>query len=209
MPSFWSAEFIVIHNGIITNYKDLRKFLVSKSLSWSHLGVFLPDRRRDQLSVSPALQESKGYEFESETDTETIPKLVKYMYDNRESDDLSFATLVEQVIQQLVRTRSRSAAAREAISRVWLTCSFFHLPGGSFCLGLQKCPLPWRGRWHKVTWAVRLLSVTTDPTCWLIQILMYRRGSPLLMGVRSDHKLSTDHIPVLYRSCKLQSLFLV
>lgn len=24
----WSAEFIVIHNGIITNYKDLRKFLV-------------------------------------------------------------------------------------------------------------------------------------------------------------------------------------
>ncbi|KAG2469543.1 GFPT1 aminotransferase, partial [Polypterus senegalus] len=65
-------EFIVIHNGIITNYKDLRKFL-----------------------------ESKGYEFESETDTETIAKLVKYMYDNRESDDISFATLVERVIQQL------------------------------------------------------------------------------------------------------------
>lgn len=48
-------------------------------------------------------QESKGYEFESETDTETIAKLVKYMYDNRDSDDISFATLVEQVIQQLVR----------------------------------------------------------------------------------------------------------
>ncbi|EPY74873.1 glucosamine--fructose-6-phosphate aminotransferase [isomerizing] 1 [Camelus ferus] len=43
-------EFIVIHNGIITNYKDLKKFL-----------------------------ESKGYDFESETDTETIAKLVKYM----------------------------------------------------------------------------------------------------------------------------------
>lgn len=28
----------------------------------------------------------------------------------------------------------------------------------------------------------------------------YRRGSPLLMGVKSDHKLSTDHIPILYRS---------
>uniref|UniRef100_A0A674C760 glutamine--fructose-6-phosphate transaminase (isomerizing) n=1 Tax=Salmo trutta TaxID=8032 RepID=A0A674C760_SALTR len=67
-----SNEFIVIHNGIITNYKDLRKFL-----------------------------ESKGYEFESETDTETIAKLVKYMYDNRESEDLSFATLVERVTQQL------------------------------------------------------------------------------------------------------------
>lgn len=42
--------------------------------------------------------------FESETDTETIAKLVKYMYDNRESDDISFATLVERVIQQLVWT---------------------------------------------------------------------------------------------------------
>uniref|UniRef100_A0A671UJ51 glutamine--fructose-6-phosphate transaminase (isomerizing) n=1 Tax=Sparus aurata TaxID=8175 RepID=A0A671UJ51_SPAAU len=93
-------EFIVIHNGIITNYKDLRKFL-----------------------------ESKGYEFESETDTETIAKLVKYMYDNRENDDISFATLVERVTQQLVRTFS---------------------------------------------WSFR--------------------------PVRSDHKLSTDHIPVLYRS---------
>lgn len=49
-----------------------------------------------------SFQESKGYEFESETDTETIAKLVKYMYDNRESDDISFTTLVERVIQQLV-----------------------------------------------------------------------------------------------------------
>uniref|UniRef100_A0A2K5NBV8 Glutamine--fructose-6-phosphate aminotransferase [isomerizing] 1 n=1 Tax=Cercocebus atys TaxID=9531 RepID=A0A2K5NBV8_CERAT len=65
-------EFIVIHNGIITNYKDLKKFL-----------------------------ESKGYDFESETDTETIAKLVKYMYDNQESQDTSFTTLVERVIQQL------------------------------------------------------------------------------------------------------------
>lgn len=48
------------------------------------------------------LQESKGYDFESETDTESIAKLVKYMYDNRDSDDVSFTTLVERVIQQLV-----------------------------------------------------------------------------------------------------------
>ena len=26
----------------------------------------------------------------------------------------------------------------------------------------------------------------------------YRRGSPLLIGVKSRNKLSTDHIPVLY-----------
>uniref|UniRef100_A0A3Q1GIF7 glutamine--fructose-6-phosphate transaminase (isomerizing) n=1 Tax=Acanthochromis polyacanthus TaxID=80966 RepID=A0A3Q1GIF7_9TELE len=113
-------EFIVIHNGIITNYKDLRKFL-----------------------------ESKGYEFESETDTETIAKLVKYMYDNRESDDINFATLVERVTQQLE---------------------------GAFALVFKSVHFPGE-------------AVGT------------RRGSPLLMGVRSDHKLSTDHIPVLYRSC--------
>uniref|UniRef100_A0AAR2JHE4 glutamine--fructose-6-phosphate transaminase (isomerizing) n=2 Tax=Pygocentrus nattereri TaxID=42514 RepID=A0AAR2JHE4_PYGNA len=112
-------EFIVIHNGIITNYKDLRKFL-----------------------------ESKGYEFESETDTETIAKLVKYMYDNRENNDISFATLVEQVTQQLE---------------------------GAFALVFKSIHFPGE-------------AVGT------------RRGSPMLIGVKSDHKLSTDHIPVLYRS---------
>ncbi|XP_041066431.1 glutamine--fructose-6-phosphate aminotransferase [isomerizing] 1 isoform X1 [Cetorhinus maximus] len=112
-------EFVVIHNGIITNYKDLRKFL-----------------------------ESKGYEFESDTDTESIAKLVKYMYDNRESDDISFATLVERVIQQL-----EGAFA--------LVLKSVHYPGEAVCT---------------------------------------RRGGPLLIGVRSEHRLSTDHIPVLYRS---------
>lgn len=116
-------EFIVIHNGIITNYKDLRKFL-----------------------------ESKGYEFESDTDTESIAKLVKYMYDNRE-DDISFATLVERVIQQL-----EGAFA--------LVLKSVHYPGEAVCT---------------------------------------RRGGPLLIGVRSEHRLSTDHIPVLYHSAKDKS----
>uniref|UniRef100_A0A672R602 glutamine--fructose-6-phosphate transaminase (isomerizing) n=1 Tax=Sinocyclocheilus grahami TaxID=75366 RepID=A0A672R602_SINGR len=111
-------EFIVIHNGIITNYKDLKKFL-----------------------------ESKGYEFESETDTETIAKLVKYMYDNRESDAITFTTLVEQVTQQLE---------------------------GAFALVFKSVHYPG-------------------------EAVGSRRGGPLLIGVRSDHKLSTDHIPILYR----------
>uniref|UniRef100_A0A8C1Q934 glutamine--fructose-6-phosphate transaminase (isomerizing) n=1 Tax=Cyprinus carpio TaxID=7962 RepID=A0A8C1Q934_CYPCA len=116
-------EFIVIHNGIITNYKDLKKFL-----------------------------ESKGYEFESETDTETIAKLAKYMYDNRESDDITFTTLVEQVTQQLE---------------------------GAFVLVFKSLHYPG-------------------------EAVGSRRGGPLLIGVRSDHKLSTDHIPILYRSFYLQ-----
>lgn len=47
-------------------------------------------------------QINKGYEFESETDTEVIPKLIKYIYDNRESNGVTFSTLVEGVIRQLV-----------------------------------------------------------------------------------------------------------
>lgn len=55
--------------------------------------------------ISCLLQITKGYEFESETDTEVIPKLIKYVYDNRENDSITFSTLVERVIQQLVSHR--------------------------------------------------------------------------------------------------------
>uniref|UniRef100_A0A8C7QTZ3 glutamine--fructose-6-phosphate transaminase (isomerizing) n=1 Tax=Oncorhynchus mykiss TaxID=8022 RepID=A0A8C7QTZ3_ONCMY len=111
--------FVVIHNGIITNYKELKKYL-----------------------------NSKGYEFESETDTEVIPKLIKYVYDNREREDLSFSTLVERVIQQLE---------------------------GAFALVFKSHYFPGE-------------AVAT------------RRGSPLLIGVRSKYELSAEHIPIQYNS---------
>ncbi|CAL8308361.1 unnamed protein product [Arctogadus glacialis] len=110
-------EFVVIHNGIITNYKELKKYL-----------------------------SSKGYEFESETDTEVIPKLTKYIHDNRENDELSFSTLVERVIQQL-----EGAFALVFKSR--------HYPG---------------------------------------EAVAARRGSPLLIGVRSEFELPTERIPIQY-----------
>lgn len=44
-------SFVVVHNGIITNYKDVKVFL-----------------------------EKRGYRFESETDTEIIAKLVHHLY---------------------------------------------------------------------------------------------------------------------------------
>lgn len=43
--------FVVVHNGIVTNYKDIKKFL-----------------------------ELKGNFFESETDTEIIAKLINHIY---------------------------------------------------------------------------------------------------------------------------------
>ncbi|KAK2904075.1 glutamine--fructose-6-phosphate aminotransferase [isomerizing] 2 [Channa argus] len=116
-------EFVVIHNGIITNYKELKEYLILK-----------------------------GYEFESETDTEVIPKLIKYVYDNRENDNITFSTLVERVTKQL-----EGAFALVFKSR--------HFPGD---------------------------AVST------------RRGSPLLIGVRSEHELATENIPVQYNSAHLK-----
>uniref|UniRef100_A0A665VCS6 glutamine--fructose-6-phosphate transaminase (isomerizing) n=1 Tax=Echeneis naucrates TaxID=173247 RepID=A0A665VCS6_ECHNA len=112
-------EFVVIHNGIITNYKELKEYLITK-----------------------------GYEFESETDTEVIPKLIKYVYDNRENDRITFSTLVERVVQQLE---------------------------GAFALVFKSRHFPGE-------------AVST------------RRGSPLLIGVRSEHELPTEEITVQYNS---------
>lgn len=44
-------QFVVVHNGIVTNYKDVKTFLIQK-----------------------------GYHFESDTDTEVIAKLVHHIY---------------------------------------------------------------------------------------------------------------------------------
>lgn len=80
------------------------------------------------------LQESKGYDFESETDTECIAKLVKYMYDNRDSDDVSFTTLVERVIQQLVMPGAGGRVGTQgqthaSLGQTWGCCA------GNCCLG--------------------------------------------------------------------------
>lgn len=64
--------FVVVHNGIITNYKDVKTYL-----------------------------EKRGYEFESDTDTEVIAKLVHHLW--KKNSCYSFRELVEQAIQQLVR----------------------------------------------------------------------------------------------------------
>ena len=47
-----SKRISIVHNGIIENYKQIKEFLVTK-----------------------------GYEFESETDTETVAKLLDFNYD--------------------------------------------------------------------------------------------------------------------------------
>ena len=61
-----SKTFSVVHNGIIENYHELRKFLTDK-----------------------------GYTFYSQTDTEVIPNLIHYYYTNdKQNDTLKFLRAV-------------------------------------------------------------------------------------------------------------------
>ncbi|XP_022651228.1 glutamine--fructose-6-phosphate aminotransferase [isomerizing] 1-like isoform X2 [Varroa destructor] len=107
-------EFVAVHNGIITNYKDIKQFLIQK-----------------------------GYEFESDTDTEVIVKLVRHLADTH--PELSFRELIEQTIQQIE---------------------------GAFALVFKSSRFP-------------------------NQCVAARRGSPLLVGLKTKEQLSS-HIPVLY-----------
>ncbi|KAL8587498.1 Glutamine--fructose-6-phosphate aminotransferase [isomerizing] 2 [Nucella lapillus] len=113
-----AAEFLLVHNGIITNYKDIQSFLSKHGQA----------------------------ECESETDTEVIAKLLKHVYDSSKGKNLNFREIVELTIQQL-----EGAFALAIVSR--------HFPG---------------------------------------EVVASRRGSPLVVGVKSPSKLTTDHIPILY-----------
>jgi len=110
-----SNQFIVVHNGIITNYKDIKQFL-----------------------------SSKGYKFESDTDTEVIAKLVHHIRNQNTSD--SFRQIVEKTVAQL-----EGAYACVFKSRLF--------PG---------------------------------------ECVATRRGSPLLVGIKAESALESDHIPVQY-----------
>jgi len=115
-----SNEFVVVHNGIIANYKEIKQFLISKNMS-----------------------------PESDTDTECIVKLVKYLYDkDRESDApySSFHELVEKVVAQL---------------------------DGAYALVFKSSRFP-------------------------NQCVATRKGSPLLIGVKSSKPITLDQVPVTF-----------
>ena len=69
-----SSTFAVVHNGIIENYADLRKFLTDN-----------------------------GYSFISQTDTEVVPNLVHYYFSNDKSENTlnKFLTAVRKAVSDL------------------------------------------------------------------------------------------------------------
>ncbi|KAI9890500.1 MAG: glutamine--fructose-6-phosphate transaminase (isomerizing) [Vezdaea aestivalis] len=106
-------QFSIVHNGIITNYKELK-----------------------------ALLEAKGFRFETETDTECIAKLAKYIYDQHPK--IEFTVLAKAVIKELQ---------------------------GAFGLLMKSVHYP-----HEVIAA--------------------RKGSPLVIGVRTAKKMKVDFVDV-------------
>ncbi|KAI6215268.1 Glutamine--fructose-6-phosphate transaminase [Aphelenchoides besseyi] len=108
-------DFVVVHNGIITNYKEIKEYLLKQ-----------------------------GFKFESETDTEVIAKLIQYIYDKYPK--YNFRELVETTIQQLE---------------------------GAFALAFKSRHFPG-------------------------QVVATRRGSPLVVGIKTDSRLSSNHFPVYF-----------
>ncbi|CAK5262077.1 unnamed protein product [Mycena citricolor] len=109
------SEFIVVHNGIVTNNAELRQVL-----------------------------QKRGYTFETDTDTEAVAKLLKYIYDNQQEKRLSFMELIRTGLKELE---------------------------GSFAFVFKSSHYP-------------------------NEVVTARRGSPLLIGVKTDKKLKVDFVDV-------------
>lgn len=112
-------EFTVVHNGIITNYKELRLVL-----------------------------EKQGYKFATDTDTEVAAVLTKYLWDSQKGKQISFTSLIKSVVKELE---------------------------GAFAFVFKSIHFP-------------------------DEIVVCRRGSPVLIGVKTDKKLKVDFVDVEFGS---------
>ncbi|CCH62738.1 hypothetical protein TBLA_0I00790 [Henningerozyma blattae CBS 6284] len=110
-------QFVIIHNGIITNFRELKTLLMNK-----------------------------GYTFESDTDTECIAKLFLHLYQTnlKSGHELDFHELSKLVLMELEGSYG-------------LLCKSIHYPG---------------------------------------EVIATRKGSPLLIGVKSEKKLKVDFVDV-------------
>lgn len=110
-PSSPDCQFAVIHNGIITNYRELRAFLVRGIINFSSFFLsFVIMYVYRHTNWSYYLQESKGHVFVSETDTEVVAKLVQYFYNADANKQKNFRELVEQVKHQKKKTHTHTYA---------------------------------------------------------------------------------------------------
>ncbi|KAF8522568.1 L-glutamine D-fructose 6-phosphate amidotransferase [Hysterangium stoloniferum] len=108
-------EFTIVHNGIVTNSSELRLVL-----------------------------QKRGYKFESETDSEAVAVLTKFIYDSQPDKRITFTALIKAVLHELE---------------------------GSFAFVFKSRHFP-------------------------NELVTTRRGSPLLIGVKTEKKLKVDFVDV-------------
>ncbi|KAI9632044.1 uncharacterized protein MKK02DRAFT_41687 [Dioszegia hungarica] len=110
-----NTEFSLVHNGIITNYKELKTVLIKR-----------------------------GYHFYTDTDTEAVAMLCKYVWESQPHKRLNFTELIKTVVKELE---------------------------GSFAFVFKSTHFP-------------------------DEMVLTRRGSPMLIGVKTDRKLKVDFVDV-------------
>ena len=80
-----NEKFAVVHNGIIENYVEIKKDL-----------------------------ENKGYTFKSETDTEVIPNLISYYYNQDNNDDeLKIVRAIKKATDKLIGSYAIEVLSKE------------------------------------------------------------------------------------------------
>ena len=123
------SQFSLVHNGIITNYKELKHVLTKR-----------------------------GYTFKTDTDTEVVAVLCQYVYESQPHKRLNFTELIKTVVKELAsRAMNQSVRADQQ--------------EGSFAFVFKSTHFP-------------------------DEIVAARRGSPLLIGVKTDRKLKVDFVDV-------------
>lgn len=107
---------------------------------------------------------NKGIKFESDTDTESVVKLTKHIYDNHPC--LTFQELVERVCLQLV-----------SLDNNFLSCTDL--------IYLEKI-------FKEGAYALVFKSVKYPAQC-----VATRRGSPLLIGIKTKSALAYNYVSVV------------
>ena len=142
-----SAEFTVVHNGIITNFAKLKSFL-----------------------------EDEGQHFQTDTDTEVIPKLCALIYATRE-EPIPFSQLVMQALRQL---EGAYAVLVQSI----------HYPGELVCCR-KGSPVVFAVKKSRDAYNRRFRnSNDLDGDCF--------QGQPLECFIASDDKAIIEHAKVRY-----------
>lgn len=122
-----------MHNGIITNYKELKAFLVK------HQGL-LPTH------LTPTcVQAGKGHEFETEVDTEIIAKLCLHIYDTftKDGEANDMLTVIKAVVRELEGNANTFFFSLVDVERTGLTTRvFFFFFAGAYALIFKSSLFP-------------------------------------------------------------------